>query len=246
MTTGPDFYDEEGVFTLYMQHRQQRQDNPNDTLEKPVIDALIGEPAGLRILDLGCGDARFGRELLDRGARSYLGIEGSQRMLAAAQQTLAGTSGEVIHSTVEGWDYPEMAFELVTARLVLHYIEAYDHLLSQVYRSLVPGGRFIFSIEHPVITSCHRGWSQAAPRQDWLVDDYFETGLRVTPWIGSEVHKYHRTIEDYFSGLQTAGFEVESLRESHPRREHFLDETIYQRRKRIPLFLFLAGRKPED
>ena len=55
--------------------------------------------------------------------------------------------------------------------------------------------------------------------------------------------KYHRTVEDYFRALQEAGFVVEQLRESRPQREQFADEQTYERRRRIPLFLFLAGRK---
>jgi SAM-dependent methyltransferase len=240
---GPAFYDDKTIFTTYMQ-RRYRPDNPNDTLEKPVIEELMGDPAGLRVLDLGCGDAGFGRDLLGRGAGSYLGVDGSAQMVEAARQTLAGTEGQVIHQTLEQWRFPEAAFDLVVSRLVFHYIELVEPLLRKIHHSLAPGGRLIFSVEHPVITSCNRGWSQMSARQDWLVDDYFETGLRVTSWMGGAVQKYHRTIEDYFTGLQAAGFVVEHLRESQPHREYFLNEATYQRRKRIPLFLFLVGRKP--
>ena len=55
--------------------------------------------------------------------------------------------------------------------------------------------------------------------------------------------KYHRTVEDYFVGLQRAGFAVESVREAEPQREWFEDDDTYQRRKRIPLFLIMAGIK---
>jgi hypothetical protein len=57
------------------------------------------------------------------------------------------------------------------------------------------------------------------------------------------VRKYHRTVEDYFRALQEAGFVVEQLRESRPQREQFAEEQTYERRRRIPLFLFLAGRR---
>jgi hypothetical protein len=80
--------------------------------------------------------------------------------------------------------------------------------------------------------------------EHWIVDDYFDTGLRVTAWLGGRVQKYHRTVEDYFTTLQRSGFSVEHLRESCPQREHFPDEQTYARRMRIPLFLFLTGRKP--
>lgn len=240
---GPEFYDDEHVFAAYQQHRR-RADNPNDTLEKPVILELLGPVAGRHVLDLGCGDAAFGRELLQQGAARYVGIDGSRRMVEQARRSLAGTSGQVVHATVEDWDYPTATFDLVVARLVLHYLADLTALCAEVYSTLKPGGRFVFSVEHPVITSCDRGWPAGSLRQDWIVDNYFGTGARVTSWLGSTVVKYHRTVEDYFGTLQRASFVVEQLREACPVREHFQDEATYHRRRRIPLFLFLAGRKP--
>jgi len=243
--TGPDFFDEDAVFEIYMARRRRRRhaDNPNDTLEKPVLLELAGELSGKRILDLGCGDGAFGREVLAQGCRAYLGVDGSQKMVAAARQTLAGSAGQVVHSTVEAWDYPEGCFDLVVARLVLHYVADLRPVFDGIYRTLSAGGRFIFSVEHPVITSCDRGRPPGTQRQDWIVDGYFETGLRVTSWLGSSVEKYHRTVEDYCAALQEAGFTLERLRESRPQRALFTDAATYERRKRIPLFLFLAGRK---
>jgi hypothetical protein len=113
----------------------------------------------------------------------------------------------------------------------------------KAHQALVPDGRIVFSVEHPVITSCDRAWQGQGLRQDWIVDDYFTDGKRVTQWLGGKVVKYHRTVEDYYLALQRAGFVVESLRESRPQRAYFNSEETYQRRMRIPLFLFLAGRK---
>jgi SAM-dependent methyltransferase len=242
-TTGPTFYDDDTVFATYQQ-RRQRADNPNDTLEKPVILELIGDITGKHVLDLGCGDAAIGRELLQAGATAYVGVDGSANMAALATQTLVGANGRVIHHAIEDWHYPAMTFDLVLGRLVLHYIADLPALFTHIWRTLRPGGSLVFSVEHPVITSSDRGWVKESARQDWLVDNYFDTGRRVTDWMGGQVEKYHRTIEDYFNTLQRAGFVVEQLRESSPQRQHFQGEQTYLRRKRIPLFLFLAGRKP--
>lgn len=239
---GPSFYDDEEVFATYARHRR-RADSPNETLEKPVILELVHPIAGQRVLDLGCGDAMIGRTLLEHGAASYLGVEGSHRMAALASQTLQGTAGEVIQQQIEGWGYPAAAFDLVLARLSLHYIADLAPILASIAQTLTPAGRLIFSVEHPVITSCDRGWAPGSPRQDWVVDDYFSTGIRVTSWLGGTVQKYHRTIEDYVRLLQAAGFQLDALREAQPRREHFPDESTYARRMRIPLFLILAAAK---
>ena len=97
---GSAFYDDDAIFKTYMA-RRQRADNPNDTMEKPVILELIGEFTNKRILDLGCGDAAFGQEALTKGCQSYLGIEGSTNMVKSAQQVLAGTNGKVIQVAIE-------------------------------------------------------------------------------------------------------------------------------------------------
>lgn len=242
---GPAFYDDDAVFAAYMAARQRR-DSPNNTLEQPVMLELVGDLAGRRVLDLGCGDAAFGRIALARNGNAYLGVEGSRNMAALAHETLAGTSGQVQHCAIEDWEAPAGAFDLVVARLSLHYIAALAPVFAQVYQSLADGGRFVFSVEHPVITSCDRGWPAGTFRRDWVVDDYFVTGVRENAWMGGTVRKYHRTVEDYFHALQDAGFVVEQLRESRPLLEHFADEQIYARRMRIPLFLFLAGRKVSE
>jgi SAM-dependent methyltransferase len=240
---GSAFYDDDAIFKTYVA-RRQRADNPNDTMEKPVIMELIGEFTNQRILDLGCGDAKFGQEALAKGCQTYLGIESSINMVNSAQQVLAGTNGKVVHAAIENWDYPTQAFDLVVSRLVLHYIQDIDAIFRQVYRALTDDGRFVFSIEHPVITSCDRVWQGNGKRQEWLVDNYFDAGQRITSWMGGEVIKYHRTVENYFVSLQLSGFLVESLREAEPQYKWFEnDDETYQRRKRIPLFLIMAGQK---
>lgn len=244
MTAGSTFFDNDAIFATYTQNRQQRLDNPNDTLEKPVMLELIGTVGAKAILDLGCGDAAISRELLQQGATPYLGIDSSANMVALASQTLVVTAGRAIQHTIEDWRYPEAAFDLVLSRLALHYVADFPALCAKIIDSLRPSGQFVFSVNHPVITSCDRGWDRTGPRQDWLVDNYFDTGLRVTEWLGRQLEKYHRTIEDYFNALQHIGFIVEHLRESSPQRACFQDEQTYRRRQRIPLFLFLSGRKP--
>ena len=241
--TGPQFFDDEQIFATYRQRRTNAA-SANQTLEWPIFRELVGAVQGLRILDLGCGDAAFGLDALTQGCASYLGIEGSQKMAAAGNETLTGTAGHVIHASMESWQYPLNQFDLVISRMALHYVVDITALFAQVYAALTAGGRFVFSIEHPVITSC----SAARPdgegkRQGWLVDDYFITGPRLVKWLGGEVIKVHHTVEDYFRALQEAGFAVTALRESHPQRAFFTDENEYARRQRIPLMLFLTGQR---
>lgn len=241
--SGPAFYDDGEIFSTYWASRE-RSDNPNDTLEQPHLRELAGDLRDRRILDLGCGAATLGVHALGQGAAGYLGIDASERMVVAASANLDGTIGQVELAAIEKWFYPEAAFDLVVSSLALHYVADLAAVLAGARRALAPGGKLIFSVEHPVITSCARGW-QGGQRQDWVVDDYFVSGPRVTEWLGGQVIRQHRTVEDYVTALQDAGLIFDRLRESLPERERFTDEAEFERRQRIPLFLFLAGHKPE-
>ncbi|MBH5316845.1 class I SAM-dependent methyltransferase [Paenibacillus sp. GSMTC-2017] len=236
---GFQFYDNETNFEKYMERRAWKE-NANDTLEKPVVRELLGEVSGKKILDLGCGDAKFAKELFDLGCENYIGIEGSTNMIELATESLEGLNGAVIQATMEDWEYPESSFDLVISRLALHYIEDIDGLFKKIHQTLKPNGVIVFSIEHPVITSTLQ---TSGTRTSWTVDNYFIEGFREQQWLGGTVHKYHRSIEGYYRALQGAGFTVENLRESTPHREHFENEETYERRLRIPLFLFLSAKK---
>lgn len=51
------------------------------------------------------------------------------------------------------------------------------------------------------------------------------------------------TLEEYFDLVIDVGFELLRIRESRPEKDNFLSESEYQRRLRIPLFLFILARK---
>jgi SAM-dependent methyltransferase len=239
---GTEFFDDDTLFETYMS-RRKRADNPNETLEKPVFLELIKDVKDKRVLDLGCGDGVFGSELLNQGCRTYTGLEASSKMVALARQELEGTGALIEQGTIEGWTYPAESFDLVISRLALHYVEDLDQVFRNVHNTLASREAIVFSVLHPVITSCIKSAEKSDRREDWIVDDYFINGPRNVPWMGAHVIQYHRTVEDYFKLLQSNGFVVEHLRESCPIADRFSDKELLQRRMRIPLFLILSGRK---
>lgn len=89
---GGAFYDQPDVFECYRDHAGPS--NPNLVMEEPALLEELGSVEGLRVLDLGCGDAALGRVLLDAGCRSYVGIDGSMRMVHAAEKILSGMTGK--------------------------------------------------------------------------------------------------------------------------------------------------------
>ncbi len=212
-------------------------------MEGPAVHDELGDVRGSRVLDLGCGDAEIGRELLRAGASRYLGIDGSRAMIRAATQTLKGTAGEVRLADIEDLGEPPGSFDLVLSRMALHYVADLRTVLRACHSCLAPAGRFVFTVVHPVITSHDARVSPPGPRQSWVVDDYFLSGPRSQRWLGATTIWHHRTVEGYVTALREAGFAITNLGECPPRRELFDDDAEYARRSRIPLVLLLASSR---
>lgn len=239
---GSSVYNQTDFLGNYLK-RRERQESPNNAIEKPIIYELLGDVKGKHILDLGCGDAAFGRELMAVGAASYEGVEGSEAMALLAKKSLKETSGTLFQGTMEEYSYPKERFDVVTSRFAIHYIEDVEKLFAKVHASLKEQGHFLFSVQHPLTTSSFASKLSGERRENWLVDDYFIEGERKEPWIDKIVVKHHRTIETYFTALTKAGFKVTALREGEPNRQSFNSEEEYQRRRRIPVMLVLSCEK---
>lgn len=233
---GSSAYDQSDFFASYMK-RRGREDSPNNAIEGPIIYELIGDYTNKNLLDLGCGDASFGKELLENGAKYYAGVEGSKQMAAAANENLSNVNGMVYLDTMESFHFPSNEFDIVTSRFAIHYIEDIQKLFTDVYHALKENGKFVFSVQHPLTTSSFVSKESGDRRGNWVVDDYFLDGERKEPWIDEVVVKYHWTIEQYFKALRKAGFSVLDLREGTPQREYFSSEEEFKRRQRIPVVL---------
>ena len=239
---GASLYDNQDFFEKYIQKRQ-KGNTPNDLLEKPYIDILLGNVEGKYILDIGCGDGSYGKALLVKGAKFYHGIDGSQNMIRLAQQHLAQQNVLLDKKNIETFDFPIAAFDLIFSRLAFHYVKDLAPVFKGIYKSLKSEGIFVFSVEHPIITSCYEAYHQKEKRGNWIVDNYFKSGERINKWIGKEVVKYHRTIAEYFQLFEETGFKVVKVEESKPKKSNFTNQLEYERRNRIPLFMFFKLKK---
>ncbi len=242
---GGAFYEDLEQFEAYQQHRAWSL-NPNTVMERPALLEELGTTAGMRVLDLGCGDAEIGREVLSRGATQYRGIDGSTRMIQAARHMLRDTTGEALLCDVEDLAEPAETFDLVLSRMALHYIADLAGVFRACHACLAPRGRLVFTVVHPVITSHDSRDDSKEPRQQWTIDDYFLLGPRDQQWLGGRTVWYHRTVENYVSELRNAGFALTNLRECAPRRERFDDDAEFERRRRIPLVLLLAAARKSN
>jgi len=238
---GSQLYDEEAVFERYFTPRRP-SDSPVITMEMPAFWDTVGDVRGLTILELGCGDGQLAEQFLERGATRYLGVDASHRMVTAAATRLDASRATVVRDDLSAYSAPSNTFDLVVSLRALHYVPDVTAVLARAASALRPGGRLVYSHEHPVITS-FEAREPDGRRGSWTVDNYFVSGERDVTFLGQRVLKYHRTVEQHLDAVRRAGLEFTRLRECPPVRELFdEDSQEYERRLRIPLFLLIEAR----
>ena len=214
--------------------------------EWPALRALLPDLTGLRVLDLGCGFGWFCRYARGAGATSVTGLDVSERMLARARSETADDAISYVRADLEQLTLAPAAFDLAYSSLALHYIENLERLLAQLHAALVPGAKFIFSVEHPIYTAPrHPGWvTDAQGHKTWPVNAYRDEGPRSTDWLAQGVIKQHRTIATYFALLRQAGFAVSHIDEWAPTTEQVAAHPDWAGERERPPFLIMAcGRE---
>lgn len=245
MSQSQNIYDNPEFFSGYKKLRDEGS-GLNDNLEQPALWSLLGDSlAGLSILDLGCGFGGFARKARALGADSVLGIDVSENMLAEARNRTRDPHIEYRRASMEDLDLPEHHFDVVVSSLMLHYVKDYEAALRKIASFLRPGGRLVFSVEHPMFT--------ALPQQDWVrdkdglplfwpVDNYRSEGERQIHWFIGGVVKYHRTMETYVNGPIAAGFTLRRLLEPEPATDSPSSPDLDLQRRRPPFLLIAASR----
>jgi SAM-dependent methyltransferase len=166
------FYDDASIVNLYLEHRHRPVTSPNVVMEEPAFTNVLGGLEGLHILELGCGDASFGRTAADQGCRSYLENDSSPRMVAVAERLLEGSPARVELAEMERFHPDTDSFDLVVARMALHYLHEPTTVLERSFSATRSGGRFVGTVAHPAVTASTHPPSDTK-RTSIQVDDYF-------------------------------------------------------------------------
>ncbi|MBV7482664.1 class I SAM-dependent methyltransferase [Bordetella sp. BOR01] len=244
-----NIYDDPGFFAGYAQLRRSI-DGLDGAPEWPALRALLPRLQGLDVVDLGCGYGWFCRWAAAHGARRVLGLDVSARMLERAAQldVQAGQQDAGItyrQADLETVALPEAAFGLAYSSLTLHYLANLDRLLGIVYRALVPGGRLVFSIEHPIyMASRHPDWiADAQGHRTWPVDNYQNEGPRRTDWLAPGVIKQHRTLGTLLNAVMRAGFTLAHVEDWGPSAGQLAAQPALHDEQDRPMMLLVAARR---
>ncbi|MGC9315475.1 MAG: class I SAM-dependent methyltransferase, partial [bacterium] len=103
--------------------------------ERPAIRELLGDISGLGVLDAGCGPGVMMEWLVENGAKSVVGVDGTSRMVKIARERL----GEKCTLHVADISKPmpfleDGAFDAIISSATLGYIRDWKALFMEFSR----------------------------------------------------------------------------------------------------------------
>ncbi|WPB83530.1 class I SAM-dependent methyltransferase [Sediminicoccus rosea] len=237
-----NIYDDPAFFAGYAGLERSRL-GLDGAPEWPRLQAMLPPVEGLRVADLGCGYGWFCRWARQAGAARVLGLDLSRRMLDAARARTEGEGITYVEGDLAALALPEARFDLVFSSLAFHYVADFGRLLAAIRQGLAPGGRLVFSIEHPLLMAPRApGWRREADgRLTWPVDAYLEEGPRETHWFVPGVVKHHRSLATTLNSLVGAGFALARLEEFGPSAEQVASRPEWAKERERPLFLLVSA-----
>ena len=163
--------------------------------------------AGRRVLEVGCGAAQCSRWLATQGAVS-IALDLSMAQLAHAAQHPAV---RLLQADAGAIPLADCSVDLAcSAYGALPFVASSAGVLGEVFRVLRPGGRFVFSVTHPI------RWAlpdDPGPRGLTVSSSYFDR----TPYVEADAEgratyvEHHRTLGDRVRDIVRSGFNLSDL-----------------------------------
>ncbi|HSK25810.1 MAG TPA: class I SAM-dependent methyltransferase [Jiangellales bacterium] len=173
---------------------------------------LLGDVAGLRVLEVGCGAAQCSRWLAGQGAR-VVGLDVSAEQLRHARRLddRSGTALALVQGDACALPFADDSFDLAcSAYGAVPFVADSALLMAEVARVLRPGGRWVFSTTHPV-----RWCFPDDPGPEGLVarDSYWDRRPYVEEGpAGQPLYvEHHRTLGDRVREIVAAGLSLVDL-----------------------------------
>jgi SAM-dependent methyltransferase len=173
---------------------------------------LLGEVMGRTVLEVGAGAAQCSRWLARAGARP-VAVDLSSGQLAHARELdrRTGTPTTVVQADAQQLPFADAVFDLAcSAYGAVPFVADSAAVMREVARVLRPGGRWVFSVTHPI------RWSfRDDPGPGGLVAEssYFDR----RPYVEQDERgaatyvEHHRTIGDRVREIVAAGLVIDDI-----------------------------------
>jgi SAM-dependent methyltransferase len=208
---------------------------------------LLGDVAGRRVLELGCGSAPCSRWLRTAGADPVgLDLSGGMLARAAVLNRSTGLAVPLVQADAGALPFADASFDLAcSAYGGLPFVADAGAVLAEVRRVLRPGGRFVASVNHPM------RWpfpDSPDPEDLRIVSSYFDR----TPYVEVDdadavtYVEHHRTVGDWVRAVVGAGLVLEDLVEPEwtPGRTENWGQWSPERGALVPGTLVLVCARP--
>jgi 23S rRNA-/tRNA-specific pseudouridylate synthase/SAM-dependent methyltransferase len=211
---------------------EQKSDHFKDVIVPGTLK-LLRPKAGMRVLDVACGQGLLVRRLGELGVTAW-GVDASPRLIEAARKRGGEAKmfavGDAREIGVAGRSLGIEAgtLDAATCVMALMNIEPLEPVLKGVAGGLKVGGAFVAVMLHPAFRSPVQtswGWDESEaekPRQYRRVDGYLSPGQApITMNPGRAAHgaeavttwTFHRPVQTYVRACAAAGLLIESLEE---------------------------------
>jgi len=222
----------------------------------PNLMRILDIKAGIKVLDIACGQGYFSRALASAGAQ-VTGADISSELIKKAQERSPKTISFCVAEADKLSFAKDASFDVAIIILAIQNIKNFAGALAESARVLKPNGKLVIVLNHPAFRIPQNSswdWDDKKGRQYRRIESYlkeYETEIDMTPGEKDPSKKkktlsFHRPLQSYFKFLNKAGFAVSRLEEwvSHKKSQKGPRSVEEDRiRKEIPMFLMLEAVK---
>jgi SAM-dependent methyltransferase len=205
---------------------------------------VLGDVAGLDIVELGCGTAYFGAKLARLGAR-VVGVDPTAAQLDTARRMMreVGPEFPLVEAPGESVPLPDASFDVaISEHGACVWADPYLWV-PEAARLLRPGGRLVFLHATPLAYCC---FPDVGTVTTTLQRPYF--GVHRVQWPDDESVEYQLSHADWIAVLRSAGFTIERLVEVQApagatTHEYYADLTAEWARRWPGLEIWVARKR---
>ena len=190
----------------------------------PLIASRL--PAEGRVLDVGCGEGQVTRLALEHGLCA-VGLDPAGAQIDEAERRRRAGAGDVparaAYARGSLLDLPvgDATVDFVVASLVFEHVGDYRRGLAEAARVLVPGGRFLLLLNHPLLQTPDSGWIDDhvldPPEQYWRIGPYLSEVINVEEvQPGIHITFHHRPLSAYLNSAIAVGLSLDRMDEPAP------------------------------
>jgi SAM-dependent methyltransferase len=234
---------------FWEQHAGWWQDGFTDGVDAEYEEQILPLAAeclagATSVLDVGTGEGQIARLAVKLGAERVVGVDPTMAQLVVARERGGGVT--YARANADALPFPEASFDAVVVCLVFEHIADHRPAITEIARVLVPGGRFVFFLNHPLLQAPNSGWviDHVLDEQYWRIGPYLVEDVSMEELAPGVVLPFvHRPLSQYVNAMATNGLLIERMEEPMPPEGFLARAPEYRAAATIPRLLLMVARR---